>query len=164
MSTIFRCAAQICLIAACLGLWFLSTRFGASGVQSKSFGPAFFPQLILAGLILVFVLQIVGSIRPRSAQRSKVDRNTLHWFDLASMLGITAGYIALLILTGFVPATLAFQIAVLFVVFRQRETKVLFWVPAGLTCLYFLVFIRGLQMPLPQGYGVFREISQIIYY
>ena len=65
---------------------------------------------------------------------------------------------------GFVPATLIFQAALLAGVFGVRTVRGIVLLPTILTGVYFVIFLRLLELPLPQGYGPFRALSRLIYY
>jgi hypothetical protein len=47
--------------------------------------------------------------------------------------------------------------------FRQRRLKIVVGAPLGLTLFYYVVFLRLMEMPLPQGYGIFRTFSHLVY-
>lgn len=164
MELIRKWVAPLGVIAGSLYLWYLTLGFRTAYAQSETFGPSFFPQLVLAGLILVSVLQIVRLALAREQPVAERTAEPFHWGDLIAAVAISAAYVALMKATGFLPSTFLFQTVLLFVIFRQRSLKILLGVPAILTTIYFLIFVRALEMPLPQGHGWFREFSQIVYF
>lgn len=150
-------------------LWNHSLEISSRIANSGTVGPAFLPRLVLTGLILVGLVQlgqvIVSrrGIAPPGAQ-DDAPAESFYWWDLAIGATLSGFYVALLYLTGFVPATLLFQAAMLVLVFRQFSIKMVILVPLALTTAYFVIFIRLLEMPLPQGTGWFRTFSRIVYY
>lgn len=139
-------------------------------IQAKTVGPAFFPRVALAGLIVVGALLLAQALFARQAvttpsiDHEGADAPSLYWWDFVNTLFLGGLYVGGMRIVGFIPATILFQSVMLFVVFRQRSRKVIIGAPFILTFLYFFVFIRFLGMPLPQGYGIFRNFSQSVYY
>jgi putative tricarboxylic transport membrane protein len=164
MGVIGKWVGPIGVIAGSLYLWYLTLGFKTMYAQSETFGPAFFPRFILGGLVLVSVLQLIRLAAARARTAAGEASDPLHWPDLLALLGLSLGYVVLMKTTGFLPATFLFQGAVLSIIFRQRNLKLLLGVPAVLTAIYFFIFVRVLQMPLPQGYGWFREFSRLVYF
>jgi hypothetical protein len=157
--------APIGIIAASAFLLHTTAGFKSPHAQSEIFGPAFFPQATLLGLIAVSLVQ---AIRALINQRADLLHDTvsapLEWVRFVAALTASVGYVALMKLTGFLPATLVFQAILLFVVFGWRDMRMVLGVPAGLTLLYFIIFVRLLDLPLPQGYGWFRQFSRVLYF
>jgi len=161
------------LIGGAVYLWYVASGIEPGFARTEVIGPAFFPKLLLAGLILVSLLQLAraGVARLRDVDSARAatkgeasPAKRFYLLDLLLALFLTAGYVALLRRIGFLPATLLFQGALIFFVFRQRTLKFCAGVPALLTVIYFVIFIRLMEMPLPQGQGIFRELSQFLYY
>lgn len=157
------------LVLGSMYLGYESLSITSSFTQSATVGPAFFPRIALAGMIVIGLLQLGYALFTREAATQppadhQVSAPKFYWWDLIATVGLGCLYVALMRVIGFIPATLLFQSALLFVVFRQRGAKVVVGVPLVLTAIYFVVFVRLLEMPLPQGYGIFRAFSQIAYY
>src|SRR5690625_583768 len=140
------------LIAISLFLLWQTVGMTSSHAASELYGPAFFPRLVLVGLILVSALQIIGDVlRHRSVQDRSSGR--LHLGAFMITIVVTALYVVAMQHAGFIPATLAFQAIILGVVFRLRSLAGLILLPSALTAGYFVIFIRILELPLPQGQG-----------
>ena len=82
----------------------------------------------------------------------------------AATLAAVTGYVMGMQYFGFLPATLVFQSAIFSLVFGIRNLQGVVLLPVLLTGGYFVIFLRILELPLPQGHGVFREISRFLYY
>lgn len=157
--------APIGISAASAFLLYVTTSFTSPYAQSEIFGPAFFPRAILLGLIAVSLIQLTRALMrgrtelPHAALSAPAD-----WSRFAAALAASIGYVALMKFTGFLPATLVFQAVLLLVVFGWRDFRMLLGIPAGLTLFYFIIFVRLLDLPLPQGYGWFRQLSRALYF
>lgn len=169
-----RTVAPPCAMIA-LGLFLLwqTLDFTSSYSASSFYGPAFFPRLVLGGLILVSLLQLVHALRAHVRDRSartgsnaeaSAPRDRLDIAAFAITLGAAVLYVVGMQYLGFLPATLIFQALIFGLVFRMRNLQGLVLLPGLLTTIYFLVFLRVLELPLPQGQGMFRELSRLIYY
>lgn len=148
-------------------LWFLATQIQASQARYQLYGPSFFPRVVLVLFIGLAVLQLIrGFVRAgrQGQQAASPTAQRWHWMDLLAACLLVCGFAVMLKLTGFLPATFLFQVAILALVFRQRSPKLVIGVPLLLTTIYFVLFVRLMQMPLPQGQGIFREFSRIVYY
>ncbi|MDN2565594.1 tripartite tricarboxylate transporter TctB family protein [Aquibium sp. A9E412] len=154
------------MIAACGFLLWQTADMTSAYAASALFGPAFFPRLVLGGLILVSLLQIVDAVRRHRAGTvpggAAAGRPDVAGFLVA--LAATALYVVAMRFVGFLPATLVFQAALFALVFGMRDRRGLVYLPALLTALYYVIFLRLLELPLPQGRGVFRELSRFLYY
>lgn len=161
-------AAPGIILAACLILMWQTGGMVSAYSASELFGPAFFPRAILGALIAVSALQILhaarrhGAAAPDPAAGVAPGRPDLGGFAIA--LALAAGYVVAMQHVGFLPATLAFQSALFVLVFGMRSVRGVVLLPALLTGLYFVIFLRLLELPLPQGQGVFRALSRAIYY
>lgn len=152
------------LIAISLFLLWQTVGMTSSHAASELFGPAFFPRVVLVGLLLVSALQIIGEVLRHRAVQDRGSRPRLHLGAFMVTIVVTALYIVAMQHAGFIPATLAFQAIILGVVFRLRSLTGLILLPSALTAGYFVIFIRILELPLPQGQGMFREFSRLVYY
>jgi hypothetical protein len=129
-------------------------------------GPSFFPKILLAGLVLVTMLDIGLSLAKRwrhGAHGQSAANGRLYWNDLLLSFVITIAFVASLRYIGFLPAAILFQLAMLSVVFRQRSWKVLIGAPIFLTALFLVIFSLIMGVPLPRGSGIFYTFSRLIY-
>ena len=157
------------LILGSLFLWNESLSISSSFTQGGTVGPAFFPRVALTGLIAVGLIELGHALWNRAAANEPrasavVDAPGFYWWDLVATVAIGSLYVGLMRIIGFIPATVLFQAAMLLVPFRQRSMKIVIGAPLALTFFYFVIFIRLMGMPLPQGYGIFRTFSQLVYY
>lgn len=151
------------IIVASLFLLWQTAGMTSAYAASELFGPAFFPRVILSALIVVSALQIGHEVRRRrAAEPGGSARPDLAAFGIT--LAAAVGYVLSMQYVGFLPATLVFQAAIFALVFRMRNLTGMVLLPGLLTAVYFVIFLRILELPLPQGHGIFREISQFLYY
>lgn len=152
------------IVVVCLLLLWQTTGMQSAYAADELFGPAFFPRIVLGGLVLVSLLQVVQELLRRSSGPAETRRLAPDVRGFAVTLSAAAAYIMAMQYVGFLPATLFFQSAIFAVVFGMRTARGIVLLPAILTGIYFVIFLRLLGLPLPQGYGPFRELSRLIYY
>jgi len=147
-------------------LWYVASNFRGGVGRYEVLGPSFFPKLLLAGLVVVTVLDLARTFvarRTAVAEGGSAKPKPFHWPDFLVAFAITIAFVASLPLIGFLPATLLFQFAVLWVVFRQRSWIVTLGAPIVLTSIFFLIFSEIMNVPLPRGAGIFYTFSRLIY-
>lgn len=162
----------IAIVLGSVSLWNASSYITAPAGLDEGIGPAFFPRLALAGMILVGLAELgrlawrrapaEGRIQMADGEGS-VTPTRFYWRDLLATVVIGGLYVGLMRIIGFIPATILFQMAMLAIPFRQRRLKIVVGAPLGLTLFYYVVFLRLMEMPLPQGHGIFRTFSQLVY-
>jgi hypothetical protein len=157
-------AAPIGIIVACLFLLWQTFAMTSAYSASELFGPAFFPRFVLGALIFVSALQIgQEAMRRRPAAPESVGARP-DPIAFAATLAAAVAYVVAMQYLGFLPATLAFQAAIFSLVFGMRNLRGIVLLPALLTTGYFVIFLRLLELPLPQGHWVFRDLSRFLYY
>lgn len=130
---------------------------------SELFGPAFFPRVVLGGLVVVSVLQMAQELmRRRTTVPEERARPDVRGFAIT--LAATIAYVWTMRQVGFLPATLIFQAVIFAFVFGMQNLRGIVLMPVLLTSVYFVIFLRLLELPLPQGRGLFRELSRALYY
>lgn len=153
------------LVGGALYLWHVAGHFRGGVGRYEVLGPAFFPKLLLAALVIVCLLQLGGElIRVVRTRRMTANGATvIHWGDLALALGITIAYVASLKTLGFLVATPLFQVLLLAMVFRVTDWRLLLGVPVTLVALFTLIFVVAMNVPLPRGRWLFAEVSRLVY-
>lgn len=153
------------LVGGALYLWHVAGHFRGGVGRYEVLGPAFFPKLLLAALVIVCLLQLGGElIRLVRTRRMTANGATIiHWGDLALALGITIAYVASLKTLGFLVATPLFQVLLLAMVFRVTDWRLLLGVPVTLVALFTLIFVVAMNVPLPRGRWLFAEVSRLVY-
>lgn len=126
-------------------------------------GPAFWPQLCLLG---IGALALGGLLRAARSWRGEatglpplLGRAPC---QLLAVIGLSVAYPYAMDVTGFLVATLAFQVILLVVLGVRRPGTVLAASGLNVTLLYG-IFAWALQMPLPRGTGAFRVLSLWFY-
>ena len=113
-----------------------------------------FPTLCLGAMAIAAVLASRAAVRDAVGADAAVP-------EIARLIRIAVLallYVALLPLTGFAPATLLFQFAVLRFVFGMRGVSSVAY-PLALTALALALFSGLLDVPLPQGRGWFYLLN-----
>ena len=112
-----------------------------------------FPQVVLGIFFLLaailFVLAIVKTARNISKGDVKLEWGT-KILKAHGIWGIMAGYVIMIIVIGFFPATIIAS-PVLMLYFGIRKIKVLVLVTIIMTLLVYFVFVIQLRSPLPVG-------------
>ena len=126
-------------------------------------GPGFWPRLCLIGTA---VLALGGLLRAAWTWRQPAGP-ALPLLgrapgQLLGAVGLTLVYPFAMDVTGFLVATLLFQLALLPLLGIRRPAAILGASALNLALLYG-VFARALRMPLPRGTGVFRALSLWFY-
>ena len=137
----------------CLGIG-LMTLVGTRGLlvitPGTGFGPAAFPAVVGAGLIVLSIILIVKSRFARD-DTGRVAKPIKILYKPLVILLLTCLYTGLILLLGFLISTILFVFAMTRL-FGEKSIKVnaLFSVSLGL--LIDLVFVLGLRLPLPAGW------------
>ncbi len=161
------------MMVACIFLMWQALGFTSSYSASTFYGPAFFPSVVLGALILISLLQIAHVLRSHARPSAEYacaegeedvrhDRPDIAAFAITLSAAIL--YVVGMQYVGFLPATVVFQAAIFGLVFGMRTLNGLVLLPGLLTTIYFIIFLRLLELPLPQGQGVFRQLSRLVYY
>ena len=149
---------------AAVFLWTVVGGFKGGIARYELIGPAFFPKILLLGIIALTAAEIVRVFISGRGGGVEVETGVRFYpLDLALAVAITVAYVAALHLLGFLPATYVFQAVLLAVIFRERRWHMILGIPLVLTSLFFVIFIALMGVPLPRGTGVFLEFSKLLY-
>ncbi len=140
----------------------LISTFGYRDVGGlATIGPAYWPRILLVGMILLALLSLARTLLRRQgskpARREEANGRAhpnLFW----ATLGLILLYTLVLPHIGFPLATLGFLLAMLRVVGIRGKVK-LPLLSAGISLLLIILFARLMSVPLPRGEGVFHTIS-----
>ncbi|WP_096437405.1 tripartite tricarboxylate transporter TctB family protein [Alteribacter populi] len=152
--------------------FFLIVSFGIEGrADNQVIGPTFWPIMILTMMVLLGVLLLVQSIRKNKNSEAQVKKDenvvdeileeTTGQTNIKNFWLLTAGlvfYIFSLTIVGFVLAT-AFIICYSAWLLGMEKIRYLILMPVASTLVLVFVFQTTLNIPLPSGVGVFRQIS-----
>jgi len=160
----FRILVPVFFFSASVWLWFVASAFRGGVGRYELIGPNFFPKILLVGIMGAAAAEVLREFLTFSDDRSIDDKRPRFYpIDLASALGITIAYVVGLHVIGFLLATLVFQALMLIAVFRLRRWRLVLGAPVVLTTLFYVIFIELMNVPLPRGQGVFRELSRMLY-
>ncbi|MBB6448664.1 Na+/melibiose symporter-like transporter [Geomicrobium halophilum] len=133
-------------------------------------GPGGWPIIVLSimlvGAIVLLVQEIRSNDKPKETEsdeeenmlEGEVVRANNHWHLLSSLIA----YLILVPILGFVLTTIFF---ILFVIWRMGSKSWLKNIGVSLitTALFIFVFGNLLNIPLPRGAGILRELSFLLY-
>lgn len=131
--------------------------------QYRQVGPGFWPRLCLLATGALALGGLVRAARAwRVAAASVPPLLGRAPAQLLAVIALSLAYPFAMDVTGFLVATLLFQVALLVLLGIRRPGPVLAASGLNLALLYG-IFARALQMPLPRGMGVFRALSLWFY-
>jgi putative tricarboxylic transport membrane protein len=141
------------LLLTLLGAAVLLAVQGYPKIPGQPVGPALFPGLVAAGLLVCGVLLIASGLRQRASQGwvrwEAWVRSPRHIAALAVLLGSIVFYIAAANKLGFLPCAVAILLALQLVLRVRPLTALLVAVVAAL--LVHFAFYKLLRVPLPWG-------------
>lgn len=126
-------------------------------------GPDFWPRLCLLAIGALALGGLVGAARAwRQAATPAPPILGRAPGQLLAAIALSVAYPFAMDATGFLVATLLFQVALLLLLGIHRPGAVLGASGLNLLLLY-AIFARALHMPLPRGTGAFRALSLWFY-
>lgn len=152
---------SVILTIVSIGLYLATTQFKHVEGSLTTFGPNFWPRIILILLFVFSFIQTLMSIKKKkkiSFAITKFSENKTLIFTLI----IVALYIATMNILGFIISTLLFQIVFLMNL-NVKKLSTITLVPVTMTVMLYLLFIKLMHTPLPRGIGIFRMFSLWFY-
>ncbi|WP_395454382.1 tripartite tricarboxylate transporter TctB family protein [Azospirillum melinis] len=148
-------AAGIIVAVVAIAAIIVSRDFPTTGLDSDV-GPARFP-LIYAGILVVLsAILVIGRLLPsrRNQERTAAERaqpaTGFRFAPVAIGVVATAAYIYLISLVGYIPTTVVFLIGMMRLMGQRSWIRVPL-LAVGITAFLYLIFLYGLQIPLPVG-------------
>ncbi len=153
------CLVLLLFCFICLG----NLLFGMSGMMEYDpMGPSAWPIILLVLLILLLGIQMAVLLKKNRgaavADTKVLSVNRKDALKLACAAGILVVYIVLLDKIGFLPSTPLFMLSYMGLL-GQKNRKIKIVVALAATCILYILFSRILQVPLPRGYGIFRDFA-----
>jgi hypothetical protein len=114
-------------------------------------GPARFPIIYAGALLILAAVLVVNTLRGSTIQKTEiVPASTFNFVPVFIGIVATGIYIYLIPFLGYVPPTVVFLIGMMWLMgMRHRLWNPL--IAAGITTFLYLVFLFGLNIPLPIG-------------
>ncbi|CAO3357864.1 tripartite tricarboxylate transporter TctB family protein [Azospirillum melinis] len=148
-------AAGIIVAVVAIAAIIVSRDFPTTGLDSDV-GPARFP-LIYGGILVVLsAILVIGRLLPsqRNQERTAAERaqpaTGFRFAPVAIGVAATAAYIYLISLVGYIPTTVVFLIGMMRLMGQRSWIRVPL-LAIGITAFLYLIFLYGLQIPLPVG-------------
>lgn len=124
--------------------------FPAQQGMAYGFGPAIFPRLVAAGVLLCAIISIVQTLRDKKEESNiKIE---FKWADLKRptlLLGMGIMYVSVIESLGFIVTNLIFLLVML-LAYKNRKTVALA-VSLSITAAVYILFKVILKVPLPTG-------------
>jgi hypothetical protein len=150
------------LIIAGIGLFAMIGADPAAAASETELGAAFWPQIILAIMIVLSVVNIVTSLKKMKADGKTVtsDIDVAGFFKSKLFIGMIAVAILALVLPtiGFVPSCILFLIGY-GILLKADNIPKLAIISVLITIVIYILFQGALDIMLPRGTGFFRELA-----
>jgi putative tricarboxylic transport membrane protein len=160
MTALGRAAAPLLGVALAAAL--LAVSRGLDPVAAPGqLGPAFWPRLVLAGLIVACLAKAVEEARAPTRHGEEL-RPPLARGRLAAAVALIVLYVLLASALGF-PLTTAAFIAAFMALGGTRSPLVLGLNAAGGTVALLYLFVKLVYLPLPKGDGPFEALTLALY-
>lgn len=154
-------AVYVLILTACLVLYLNVSRLPELP-QYRRVGAGFWAQLLLLGTACLAAGGLLGAARAWRATASSPPLLGSAPAQLLAVIGLSVLYPFAMDFTGFLVATLLFQLVLLGLLGIRRPGAILASSALNLALLW-MIFARALHMPLPRGIGVFRTLSLWLY-
>ncbi|MDI6725878.1 MAG: tripartite tricarboxylate transporter TctB family protein [Smithellaceae bacterium] len=126
-------------------------------------GPAFWPRMLLVGIMIICVSLLVEYLIKRGRMTETMKpRLDLRQLRFLIAVGLITAYLLLLPLVGFIIITPLFMIAFMYLLGEPSKAWIL-GVSLVLTAIIVVLFTKAMYVPLPRGQGIFLQFSQIFY-
>jgi len=121
----------------------------------------FFPEIVSAALVGMAAIIAVSALSKMRCKPSIVvvpdeqaDELPINRFRVWGAVTVTAFYIVVLPMTGFLAATMAFLFALMCLLAQRGERRPLVFAPIAVAAAIaiHLIFVRGFGLPLPRGF------------
>jgi small-conductance mechanosensitive channel len=150
-------------------LWLVADKF-PTFAKYRNVDSAFWPKIVLVSMGILSVVILYENILALRIQRSKkrtasgegAAAAAVDWKRMTLMGILCVAYYWGLSLMGFVLATIVFMwLAMAIIGGAKKITAILF--PIVFTGLLVVVFVKGLELSLPRGIGIFHDLSLLLY-
>ena len=150
------------LIIVGIGLFIMIGADPAAAASENELGAAFWPQIVLAIIIVLSVVNIITSLKKLKAEGKTITSD----IDIASFIKskLFIGMIAIVILAlalpiiGFIPSCILFLVGY-GVILDATSIPKLVIASVLITIVIYILFQGALDIMLPRGIGFFREFA-----
>lgn len=130
--------------------------------ESNEIGPTLWPRILLTVLFIFGITLLIQSLYHLKKESGSDEENQVDPFKFWSFLTIIILYIPALIYLGFIIATPIF-IFIMTSLAGMRKILLLILTPLIGTAVVTFIFPVLLQISMPRGVGVMREVSYLFY-
>jgi len=161
MAALRRAAAP--LLGVVLAVALLAASRGLDTVAAPGqLGPAFWPRLVLIGLVIACLAKAVAQARGRTAGREAGPAASLARGRLTVAIALIVLYVLVAPAAGFALTTAVF-VAAFMALGGTRSPLVLALHAVGGAVALLYLFVRLVYLPLPKGAGPFEGLTLAVY-
>lgn len=151
--------AVVFLISSCV-FYYQTLLFPKTRISD--IGPEYWPQMLLAGMVILSAALLVDIYLRRKALAAAVEEKKPYPLRFWYTLALAVAYTLVMPFLGFTVGTLLFCLAIM-AVLGVRSVRNLLLTATGATVLFVVLFPKIMAVPMPRGVGVFRMISLFFY-
>ncbi|SFG53228.1 tripartite tricarboxylate transporter TctB family protein [Oribacterium sp. WCC10] len=152
------------LIIAGIGLFSMIGADPSAAASETELGAAFWPQIVLTIMIVLSVVNIVTALKKMKAEGKTItsEIDVAGFFKSKLFIGMIAVAVLALVLPtiGFVPSCILFLIGY-GVLLKAPDIPKLAIAAVLITIVIYILFQGALDIMLPRGTGVFRELALV---
>ena len=155
----------VCLIIIAASVFFYVQTFSFPTITGyEKMGPGFWPRMTLAGIVILALIIMIGSILERKkGTASKADsRDQKNTAGLLTCSGILFFFIFSISYIGFLLSAFLSMAALAYALGERNKVTILSFSFVMVLAVY-LSFGKLMFVPLPRGIWIFREFSYYLY-
>ena len=156
-----RAAAPLLGVALALALLVASRGLDTVSAPGQ-LGPAFWPRLVLAGLVIACLAKALEEARRPVRAPAEAAARPLARGGLAAAIAVIVLYVVLTPMLGFALPTTVF-VATFMLLCGARSPVVLALNAVGGTVALLYLFVKLVYLPLPKGAGPFETVTLALY-
>jgi len=159
------------LLIGSIALWFVADAF-PKFARYQSVDSDMWPKFVLTGIAVLAAIVLFQNgrkvaaelqMKKRAAESGESPkRKTINWQKMLIISGLCIGYFYALFYLGFIVSTMFFlYITVNWIGIPSKKARLLY--PPLFTIGLALIFVKFLELSLPQGVGIYRSLSLLFY-
>lgn len=152
----------ISIVIILLSVFLFYDTFSIEVSESSEIGPTLWPRILLVSLFVFGISLLIQSIRRLKEESGKDGEHQVDLRKFWSFLIVIILYLPALVYLGFIIAT-PICILVLTIIAGMRRPVLLVLTPLIGTAVVTFIFPVLLQISMPRGVGMMREISYLFY-
>jgi len=127
----------------------------------KEVGPDFWPKIVLIILISLSAALTIFNIIKWKKSRDEVSEREQGWKRVLIAILLAVVYVYFLKPLGFIVSTPLFILGMMLLIMPKRKKAIPFTI-LGIMGMIYIIFAKLLYVPLPKGFGIFRDLSILL--